>query len=378
MSYFVYTYNYITLHKAIMYAELEWGIENTYIIYSTSIIDAPKALKNNKYNNCVIDPRKYKNIRNSIIEIPIISALVHEKRIVEGIIGYINEQEPDINQTISVVVFRDVALRESLLIKDIKQIYKSVEVIMVEEGLGVYKNTNKPSVSLKTLVKKTIYHILGLPTIYLDELPHGSNPLTDQIICSHPEKLNSTNQTNGKKIIKQINVFNKDYCDYFIREVMMVEITQKNYAFVFLTQPLFPTDKPKVNDKYDKFLNHLFKLLSYYGNVVIKPHPLDQWDYDKYESESINMCPKELSKIAFELLFGYFGNPRALTFYSSAACNIQSKEPGIFLYDFFPEIIDKDIFTKESFNDNNVIRCRSFEELEDVLNYSEMTFGGDF
>ena len=367
MKYFAYAYNYTTLHKAIIYAEKEWGINNTYFIYTTSVIDPPRALVDNKYNNCVINPRQYR----SRIKIPVVSALLAEKRVVDSFIEYITKQELDHNQKICIVVFRDVALRESILLKKIKKIYKSVEIIMIEEGLGVYKNTDKPSISIKKIAKEAIYSIFRMPTIYLYELPHGSNPLTDQIICSHPEKLISTKQTKGKKLLKQIDIFNEEYCDFFIRKVMKTNLAQRKYDFVFLTQPLFPTDSVTINAKYDVFLLDLFALLSNYGNVVIKSHPLDQWNYEKYECEQINRCPEELSKVAFELLFGYFCNPRAITLYSSAACNIQSNKASIFLFDFFPEIINKDLFKKEFFADNNLIRCQSFEELKEILEYSK-------
>ena len=372
MKYFVYAYNYVTLHKAIIYTEKEWGENNTYIIYTTSIVDAPKALVDNKYNNFILDPGQYKDIDHKIILPPVIVALSSEKRMVRRFIEYITEQEPDFYQKIGIVVFRDVALRESILIDKLKKIYKSVEVIMIEEGLGVYKYTGKPFVSLKKIVKKAIYRIFGVPTIHLDELPHGSNPLTDQIICMHPDKLHNKKQLYGKIITKQIDIFSEEYCDFFIREVMRSTIARKKYGFVYLSQPIFPTNRFKDNENYDIFLRGLFKLLLNYGNVVIKPHPLDQWDYDKYECEQINRCPEELSKVAFELLFGYFGNPRALTLYSSAACNIHSKTPNIFLYDFFPEVINKDLFGKEFFADNNLIRCQSFKELKEVLDSSEL------
>ena len=43
---------------------------------------------------------------------------------------------------------------------------------------------------------------------------------------------------------------------------------------------------------------------------------------------------------------------------------MEVNKPCLFLYDFFPEIINKDIFPDQFYEDSGIIRCKTFEELE--------------
>ena len=357
----------MTLHKAIIYAKEEWGFNNTYIIYASSKTDAPKALKIGKYNSRIINPEELRQ-HNKKKGIATISYLISNKRIVRDFYKYITYNAPNHDEKICIVVFRDTLIRESLLTEKVRKNYKNVQIIMIEEGLALYANSANPTTSsYKALIKSILYRVAGIPTIALNYVPHGCNPTTDIIICSRPQLLKDLERGKGDNYIQEIDVFNKDNCSFFIHEVMMTEISDDKYDFVFLTQPLFPTNNSMLNKKYDDFLVHLFSILSIHGRVLIKTHPRDTWDYYKYTNEHIHLCPSELMKCAYEIIAGHYGAPQTITLFSSAACNAKNTKKILFLYDFFPEIIDRDIFSDEFIKENNIIRCKTFNELQTNL-----------
>lgn len=369
VKYFAYTYNYVTLHKAIIYAKEEWGIDNTFIIYTPTVTNTPDALKNGKYHSCIVDPKEF-IYHKCFCHIHSVDELLLNKRVVQLFINYIIQNIDEGEEGFCFIVFRDTTIKESILIKKIKKKYPKAKIIMIEEGLGAYSTLEIPPFSLKRIVKKIIYWLLGIPTISLYDLPHGNNPLTDIIICSRPKALKGTTAYKAGKLVREKDVFSKEKCDFFLREVMMKTISDKTYDYVYLSQPLFPTDNEAVNQKYDSFLWQLFDLTSKYGQLVIKPHPLDSWDYSKYLMEKVEICPPEVSKCAYEIAAGHFGNPQAITLYSSAAINVNLMKPILFLYDFFPERIRPDIFSDQFIKDNGIVRCKTMKDVKENLSHS--------
>lgn len=366
MKYFVYTFNYVTLHKAIIYGNQKWGIENTFIIYTTFNAPPPQALIQGKYNNLIVDSMKYE-LDVHLKGFTIINDLVSAKRIVREFEKYIIQNEPDFSQKICLVVFRDTRTREILLIDKIKKKYKNVEVILIEEGLALYAKTSNNVAAGNNFIKKTIFRLAGVPILAAFSLRHGYNPMTNRIICSRPQLLIGTSLDKGNNVEQQIDVFSKENCDFFITNVLMQKIDNKVYDYVFLTQPIFPSQNDNLNSKYQTFLEKLFSITSKYGTLLIKQHMRDTWDYSGFVSKTVHVCPLELSKCAFEVLSGHFGNPQFITLYSSAACNLNNNKPSIFLYDFFSEIINENIFTEQFIMDSGIIRCKTYDELEDNL-----------
>ena len=349
-----------------IYAKCEWGIENTFFIYTTMITQPPEGLVKKKFNSFFIDPDSF--LHNWQTKgIFTIDYLLASKKTGRCFLKYIRECAPDPNEKICIVVFRDTRIRETILIDMAKKAYRNVSVIMIEEGLGLYAKTEIEPHSLRNTVKGILYRLTGVPEMALYHLPHGYNPATERIICSMPHVLKNTELDKGDNLVQQIDVFSKENTDYFIREVLMEDVPDIKYDYVFLTQPIFPMQDQKQNDKYDRFLQQFFSVISRHGRLVIKPHPRDLWDYEKYVGANIEICPPQFSKWAFEILSGHFGNPQTITLYSSAACNGTNSKPVIFLYDFFLDIVGEDLYTPQFIRDNGIIRCGTFDELERAL-----------
>lgn len=366
MKYFAYTYNYITLHKAIVYGVQRWGSDNTFIIYSSFVSSPPKGLLLGKYNNYIIGSAHQEG--NSIInKLPTVSTVAEEKRLVAEILKYIKKIEPDTTERICLVVFRDTILREALLIGEIKRKYKNAEITLIEEGLALYAKHNPPNKSLKNLIRKVIYKMTNVPVWTLSNLPFGNNLLVDRIICAHPQLLKEMLLNRNVVLEQEVDMYSKENCDRFLREVLMENVSDENFNFVFLSQPLFPVKDEKKNEKYRDFLRRFLELLSTHGTVMIKKHPRDTYDYSMYLSDRVVMCPEAFSKCAYEFLSAYYNHPQPITLYSSAAINVNTEKPIIFLYDFFPEIIDANLFTEQFIKDNKIIRCKTFDEIEKNL-----------
>ena len=363
LKYFAYTFNYVTLHKAIIHGEREWGVENTFILYTNAVTDPPKALLEGRYQSLIVN--KDSAPRNGLMKrLPTVSSVLEEKRLVLEFVEYIRQNEPDRKQIICLAVFRDTQLRDTMLIETVKKEYKNAVVMLIEEGLALYAGAPVVPKGWKTGVKKMVYRVMGVPTLSLSNLPHGTNPRTDIIVCGYPQALKGTKRDKGENLRQEIDVFSKENCDHFIRDVLMEEIPDEAYDFVFLTQPLFPMADEGMNRRYEQFLRQLFDLLSAHGTVLIKQHPRDAWDYTPWLSKKVSVCPVKLSKCAYELLSGHFDHPQPITLYSSAACNVKTGKPTIFLYDFFPEIIPPDLFSEKFLRDNGIVRCRSIDELK--------------
>ena len=368
VNYYVYAYNYLTLYKAIIYAEREWGVSNTYIIYTSFLKDLPIGLLHSKYNIYVISSANISHKTIGGININYIDRLLDEKVIVNFIISYIKSIERKCNsRKNTLVVFRDTLIRESLLISKMKRYCKDIKIILIEEGLALYASPSKPVLNTKLITRYILHMIMGIPVLPLKGYPHGCNILVDEIICRRPEAIKRKKQDKGNNIIKERDLFCKEDCSMFISDILMINMSEIDYDYVYLTQPLFPRLSSSENNTYDVFLKKLFSITSKYGKLLIKPHPNDEWDYSKYKSDKVVLCDSNIANCPFECLMGYYGNPQTITLFSSAACNINSSKPNLFLYDFFPNIIRSDIFGEEFIQDYSITRCKNFVAFENAL-----------
>ncbi len=366
MKYFVYAYNYITLHKAIIYAKDQWGFNNTFFMYTTSNAEPPKALVAGKYNNIIIDSEKHhRHYRNTTLAY--INELIASKLLAKSFVKYIHSQARGRKEEISIVVFRDTLSGEAILSRTIKKKYKNAKIIMIEEGLALYASYKPSKNTIKDYMKFILHLFFHVPVLCAKYIPHGCNPTTDTIICQHPQELRELRRCKTNDIEQETDVFGRENCDFFISNVMMEEIDEKTYEYVYLTQPLFPDRNEQENRKYDDFLKSLFSLLAQYGRILIKPHPQDKWDYSGYVDDTVNLCEPKLSRCAYEIISGHYGDPRPVTLYSSAACNGNMAQSPIFLYDFFPELINPYIFDDHFIMKNGIIRCKTFKEIEKHL-----------
>lgn len=361
MKYIVYTYNYLTLCKAETYSRKIWGRENTYYIHSDGVANLPSGFVDS--HNCrvvSVFPSIATDNSNTIRQ------LKNEKRIVGEMIQYITDLIIDVTERFYVVVFRDNQIRETTMVETIKKKYENVVFVLIEEGLSIYSIRPSFKTGIRHHIKRLIYTYLGLSTYPLYNYPHGYNPYIEKIICSQPEELIKRGCNNHCVIEKEINVFDSDNSAYLINHVLRLSFVKRKIKFVFLTQPLFPSLFLNYDDKYDSMIMQMINVVGNYGNILIKSHPRDQWDYSRYAGPSCIVASQEENSIPFECLYRYLDNPRTITLYSSAALIGKETKP-IFLYDIFSGFIRKDILSDEFIKANSIIRCKSIEELESVI-----------
>ena len=360
MKYYVYSFNYLTLFKSIIYAEKEWGVDNTFIIY-TPYVALPPAGLIKKYNSYVVrHPKQGK--RNDYY-----ATLSNCKKIAREMLHYIEKNEQDRKSDISIVLFRDNMITETFLIKLTQQEFSNVTFILMEEGLGLYAEEKQIPGGFKLSIKKIINRFFGIPSFPLLGFPQGCNPNVDLIICSKPEALIGKRQDRGNNLVREMVLFTNENCQHFLLDVLNIDISEKAYDYVYLTQPLFPSGNRKQDEMYRAFLKTILEIMTHYGKVLIKPHPRDTWNYDEFASRAIDIAGLGTSKCPFECLMGYYGNPQTITLFSSAGCNIDTGKPNIFLYDMFPDLIRKDIFDEDFIKNNNIQRCSSMQEFEAAL-----------
>ena len=326
MKYYVYTFNYLTLFKSIIYTEKEWGVDNTFIMYTPYIALPPAGLEK-KYNSYIVRTPRREKRKNYYTK------LSDCKKIAWEMLRYIEKNEQNKESKIKVVLFRDNMFTETFLIKLIKQKFSNVTFILMEEGLGLYAEKKQTSVGLKMSIKMVINRFFGIPSFPLLGFPQGCNPNVDTIVCSKPEALKGTYQDRGDNLVHEIELFTKENCQFFLLDVLNIVIPEIEYNYVFLTQPLFSASNQKQAEKYRTFLKRIFEIMTHYGKVLIKPHPRDTWSYEEFAKGAIDVADSRTSKCPFECLMGYYGNPQIITFFSSAACNTYSGKPSIFLMD---------------------------------------------
>ena len=118
MKYFVYSYNYLTLFKAVSYARNVWGVENTYIIYTSFVSVSPKNFVESDFNKLIIKDKKEPKKTGKFAFFNYVKTLNIEKKIVDSFTDYIKEHS-DTTEKTSLVIFRDNYIRETILIKQI-------------------------------------------------------------------------------------------------------------------------------------------------------------------------------------------------------------------------------------------------------------------
>ena len=365
MKYVVYAYNYLTLFKSLIYADEEWGNENTIIIYTTLISDPPRGLENSKCKICICNVQEntccFRDKNGYLAHI--LNEKAVAKSIFQCILRLIN------NDNFKFIVFRDRVIKDTILLKMVKRRYPKTNISLLEEGLGIYtfsrikNNSNK----IKIIIKMLMHILLGVPLYSFFDYPLGSNPLVDEIICRKPELIKDRKELSHKKIVKEIEVFKKANCKYLINEITKISIPKMEYDYVFLSQPLFPNNNENDNRIYEEWLKMILSIASEKGKVLIKPHPRDKWKYTEYTSERIDICDLKLNDCPFECIVGYYGNPQTITIYSSAGCGVDTGKPNIFLYDMFPNIVANDLFEPDFLRNNNIIRCASIQEFRNAL-----------
>lgn len=159
---------------------------------------------------------------------------------------------------------------------------KDVKIIIVDEGLGLYRKKNKYSKWINFLVSKFMKIIFGVPLISIKKL--GSHPKSQIIYARYPELIYKENNKQYFKIKFENNIKPK-YGNYLL----------------IIGRPIYE-DHTLEGEEYHLFLKYLFdaientKMLNKFSRFL-KPHPRENTDFYKaFAFDDI------LPKTSFELI----------------------------------------------------------------------------
>lgn len=362
MRYIAITYNYLTLSKAIIYAKKIWKFEKTRILFLSRVSNIIPPKRFNEFNIDCVNPQRPCFFPTFLSEERV--ELLQAKAIVTHI-----EKKLKISsmEECTLVVFKDQRVRECNIINAIKTKFPKIKFLLMEEGLGLYASPEQISFSIKRIIGCAIKLALGVTRYYVENHPMGYNPAIDRIICVHPDVLEKRGFSKHAVLEKECDVFSCENCDYLLKNFFKINFNEHFFDFVFLTQPIYPKSKI-ADEKYDKFLNELFSILTLKGSVLIKKHPRDKWDYSSLKNINIEISESNVSCIPFECIMGIYGRPQMLTLFSSAALNSLPNKKSIFLYKLLPDSLDGSQIDEVMIKVSNSVICKSFSDLSALLN----------
>lgn len=252
------------------------------------------------------------------------------------------------NATVNdIVVFNDVDPMSQWLIKNIGN---SGKVILIEEGIGLYRDTVKNHPLLFKLSSKVLFGF------YYENINRiGESTAVDIIKCRHANQLNKK-QSLGKEIL-----------EYKIDESRLFNIS--NYESPvdgdwFIGQPLVEDGVMDIDDYLEFIEKILIKRKDHTKKLIIKPHPRENVKkYDCFiDNPYLIICNENTLPIEIMLL----GNvaKKVFTIFSSAIINI-SELPNVRSYALFNLTRNNINIPTRLFEMSNIEIPTSWDELKE-------------
>lgn len=250
-----------------------------------------------------------------------------------------------VNDCTTLLIFNDTEPISWKLMKEIKKKNKESKIVLIDEGTGLYNFLSSKKDSNIDIIKSVFTRLVGNEIKYR---PIGMSKEIDVIVAKEPNQIPSI-KSKGKKIVKQtIEVL---YNERTVEEFMIAFI-KENFDFynvqndiktvLFIDQPISEYINP-VNSiaNEEKFMIELFSNISRDINIIIKPHPRD--DFSKYKNilkhfSNVSVVKGKLALAPIECLLAIFRNTTILTYNSSAGINAKYINPKIrvcFIYPVF-------------------------------------------
>lgn len=359
MRYIAFAYNLYTLAHIISYTNDIWGRDNVDIVYSDIATPIPNQILED-YSICYIPA-------NGVLKKRRFSSIICSCRLSLRIWKSIDTLISNTDEDIVLVVFRDNEVEEATFIeKAFKKYGARIHLYMMEEGVSIYAN-EKPAIRY-LLIKRLFYVFFGVSKYPLMACPQGINPFIEKIICLNPDLLK--NKVNKRVVLDNIRyVFSDQINEYLINSVCENEPHKKEYKFLFLTQPfdMFRADFEELEERYNKLLPEVFRILSSKGKVIIKLHPREHYDYTRYKCRNIDVSSNQEMILPVQCLMAYYGNPQVISMWSSGNLGIKNEIPSIYLFRLFQIPGVESFFSKDFFVDNNIINCGSLDELSKAI-----------
>lgn len=202
-----------------------------------------------------------------------------------------------------IYVFNDV----DPIVQWILKFIESQKKIVIEEGIGLYRDTVKR--------REHFFRYFGKPLfgMHFENLKRiGESTLITEIQCKHAEKL-STIQSN-KNVVGLKDISYKDLAK-------RLNIDQTTAKYWFIGQPLVE-DGVITQEKYIEFITNLISIIKESGEeCVIKPHPRE--NIQKYKAiKEMNCAILNDITTPIEILINTEVEPNVFTIYSSAILTI--------------------------------------------------------
>lgn len=202
---------------------------------------------------------------------------------------------------IDIVIFNDVDPETQWIINNIKRTGK---VILIEEGIGLYRDIKKRHEFVFKIFGKILF---GHKFENIKRI--GESKSVEQIICRNPSLLSS------KQHMKEVGKL--DIIDFESLKNKLSNLKEVEENIWFIGQPL-------VEDgilKEKEYLEIVNKIKDKNPNLIIKPHPRE--NINKYNS-IFGAKLVEDNNIPIELMVNTKKNNVFLTIYSSAIISVSS------------------------------------------------------
>lgn len=363
MKYIFFTYNLLTLCRAIRYTDSKYGKSNVKIVYSDFVSKLPVNLQRD-YDIKYIESHTLNNGLRGIKLI--INSSIITNKIWKTLDIYLSESCSDV----ALILFRDNELQETTWInRAVKKYGSRVHIWLMEEGAGLYAS-QRVEIRYKNL-KRMVYAFMGVSCESLQNYTQGMNPKVEKVICTKPIEFLRKRSDLLINVEQMIDIFVPKFNDYIIGLVLGDNTNCKKYDFVFLTQPFhdFRNQYEELLETHKNLLPQVFDILRKKGKTVIKLHPREQYDYKQFTGNGVELPSGPEQQLPFECLMQLYGNPQMISMFSSVSINIQVEKPSIFLGELFGLPVIKELFDVDFYKENNIVSCKTLEEVEQYLEY---------
>ena len=358
MKYIAYAINYPTLCRALRYIDTQWGKENSILMYATLVSPLPAELTKD-YNVVEIDGHNRGRISG-------LRALFADASTANHSWHKLRQLVQNTQEEFTLVVFRDNEAPEATLIeKAMRHFPKRFHLWIIEEGVGLYR-TDRPLIQ-GVWLKKWLFRLLGISTYALRKVSQGEHPKVEKVICQQPEW--AAEKFAGKDIEQQIPVFVPEFNPRFAAYVLGSAPENSRYDYVFLTVPCQNVAASVENfyARYEAFLECLVRYATKNGRLLIKCHPRDTYNYQKYaQIPNVRVCSALENQVPFECLYAYYGFPKVISLGSSFTLDDPDSKPTIFAHKLLGLSASiEDLMIKHT--PETLVICETMEDLKNAL-----------
>ena len=208
----------------------------------------------------------------------------------------------------NIIMFNDVIPINQNIINEIKC---EDHVIIVEEGIGLYRDMKKQLNFIYSLFGKILFgiHFQNVKRI-------GEYKKTTKIICNYPKLLSDKQKVKTienfktidfKKIGEELGIYTFRKCNWFIGQPLVEDNVLEEKIYLAILEKIIK------------------KISSDENKLIIKPHPREDVKKYKYLEKKYSLEIYKDKDIPIELLIQNDSTVKIYTAFSSAALNLSSQ-----------------------------------------------------